>query len=76
LAAWRGGDLGGGVGAARIKLATSTDLGVGFTVPATFGDGAAAQDLPRMLVDGARVWLGWLDYRGATPALFTNRTEG
>jgi hypothetical protein len=27
-------------------------------------------------VDGARVWLGWLDYRGATPALFTNRTEG
>ena len=76
FSAWRGGDLGGGVGSARIKLATSTDLGVGFTAPATFGDGTAAQDLPRMLVDGARVWLGWLDYRGATPALFTNRTEG
>jgi len=76
FATWRGGDVSGGVGAARIKQATSVDLGGTFTAPATFGDGAAAQDQPRLLVDGARVWLGWLDYRGPTPALFTNRTEG
>ena len=75
FAAWRGGDVGGGVGPARIQLATSVDLGLAFTAPATFGDGAAAQDLPRLLVDGARVWLGWLDYRGAGAALFSNRTE-
>lgn len=69
--AWRGG-----LGAtARIKLATSVDLGSTFTTPATFGDGTAAQDLPQLLVDGARIWLGWLDSRGATPALFANRTQ-
>ena len=51
------------------------DVGGTFTTPATFGDGAAAQDQPRLIVDGARVWLGWLDYRGASAALFSNRTQ-
>jgi len=74
--AWRGGLVGGGTGAGRIKFATSVDRGAMFTAPATFGDGTAAQDVPQLLVDSARVWIGWLDYRGATPALFSNRTEG
>ena len=73
--AWRGGAFGGGAGAARVKIATSVDVGVTFTAPATFGDGSAAQDEPRLIVDGARVWLGWLDYRGAAAALFSNRTQ-
>ncbi|MFN3241278.1 MAG: IPT/TIG domain-containing protein [Planctomycetota bacterium] len=76
FAAWRGGLVGGGTGPGRIKFASSVDLGVTFTPPVTFGDGTAAQDLPQLLVDSARVWIGWLDYRGATPALFSNRTEG
>ncbi|MCK5944675.1 MAG: exo-alpha-sialidase, partial [Planctomycetes bacterium] len=75
FATWRGGDVGGGAGSARVKFATSVDRGATFTAPGTFGDGTAAQDLPKVLVDGARVWFGWLDYRGATPALFSNRTE-
>ena len=73
FASWSGGDV--ATGTARIKLATSTDRGVSFSGPATFGDGAAAQDAPRMIVDDARVWMGWLDSRGAGPALFHNRTE-
>ena len=73
--AWRGGTIGGGAGDARVKIATSVDVGGTFTTPATFGDGAAAQDQPRLIVDGARVWLGWLDYRGASAALFSNRTQ-
>ncbi|MEC9046550.1 MAG: hypothetical protein VYA51_00940, partial [Planctomycetota bacterium] len=75
FAAWRGGDVGGGAGDARVKFATSVDVGATFTAPATFGDGAAAQDAPRLVVDGARVWFGWLDYRGLAPALFANRTQ-
>ena len=43
FAAWRGGDVGGGAGDARVKFATSVDVGATFTAPATFGDGAAAQ---------------------------------
>ena len=72
FAAWRGGDV--GLGSARIRIATSTNRGFSFNAPSTFGDGSAAQDAPRMMVDEARLWLGWLDYRG-TPALFSNRTE-
>ena len=76
FATWRGGDVSGGTGSARVKLATSVDVGATFASPTTFGDGASAQDLPLLVVDGARVWIGWLDYRGATAALFANRTEG
>ena len=73
FASWSGGDV--GAGTARIKLDTSTDRGVSFNGPATFGDGTAAQDAPSMIVDEARVWMGWLDSRGVGPALFHNRTE-
>ena len=76
FAGWRGGDIGAGTGAARVKFATSVDVGATFTAPATFGDGGAAQDAPRLVVDGARVWFGWLDYRGVGPALYANRTQG
>lgn len=71
--AWRGGSVAGG--AARIKLATSVDVALTFAAPAGFGDGTASQDLPQMLLEEARIWMGWLDSRGATPALFENRTE-
>lgn len=73
FAAWRGGDL--GTGTARIRFASSVDRGLTFTAPVGLGDGAAAQDEPQLVVDGARMWLGWRDSRGATPALFFNRTE-
>jgi len=73
--AWRGGAVTGGTGPARIRYATSVDVGLTWTPASGLGDGAAAQELPHLLLDGARVWLGWLDYRGATPALFQNRTE-
>lgn len=72
FAAWSGGDVGAGL--ARIKLDTSTNRGSSFSGVSQFGDGSAAQDAPRMVVDDARLWLGWLDYRGA-PALYSNRTE-
>lgn len=70
FAAWSAGDI----ASARIKLSTSTNRGVSFTSDATFGDGSAAQVMPSMMVDSARLWLGWLDSRNA-PALFSTRTE-
>lgn len=75
FASWSGGDIASG--AARIKLDTSTDRGTTFSGPVTFGDGSGttAQDAPRMIIDDARVWMGWVDSRGAGPALFHNRTE-
>lgn len=75
FAAWSGGDL--AAGTARINMDTSINRGVTFSGPVTFGDGTglAAQDAPRMIVDDARVWMGWVDSRGAGPALFQNRTE-
>jgi hypothetical protein len=75
FASWSGGDIASG--AARIKLDTSTNRGTTFISPATFGDGSGttAQDAPRMIIDDARVWMGWVDSRGAGPALFHNRTE-
>ena len=72
FAAWSGGDV--GAGSARIKLNTSTNRGSTFSGVSEFGDGSAAQDTPRMVVDDARLWMGWLDYRGS-PALYSNRTE-
>jgi hypothetical protein len=73
--AYRSGDVGSGTGSARVRYATSVDLGLTFTVPSGLGDGTAAQNQPRLLVDEARVWVGWRDYRGDAPALFANRTE-
>jgi hypothetical protein len=72
---WSGGDI--AAESARIKLATSTDRGLTFTGPATFGDGGAfsLQHAPSMMIDGARVWLGWADSRGAVPALWFSSTE-
>jgi hypothetical protein len=72
---WSGGDIASAL--ARIKLDTSTDRGVTFAGPATFGDAGvtSVQDAPRMIIDDARVWVGWVDSRGAGPALFHNRTE-
>jgi len=73
--AYSSGDVGGGAGTARIRYATSVDLGLTFTAPSGLGDGTAAQDEVRLMIDDARVWMGWLDYRGASAALFENRTE-
>lgn len=73
FASWSSGDIGSG--AARIMLDTSTDRGLMWNGPSMFGDGTAAQQAARMLIDDAHVWMGWLDSRGATPALFQNRTE-
>lgn len=73
--AWRGGAVGGGTGSARIRLSSSVDLALTFGMPVTFGDATSAQELPRLVLDGARLWLGWLDYRNGTPGLFSNRTE-
>lgn len=75
FASWSGGDIASE--SARIKLDSSTDRGLTFAGPATFGDvgGNSVQDAPRMMIDDARVWVGWIDSRGAGPALFYNRTE-
>lgn len=73
--AYSSGTIGGGTGTARIRYSTSVDIGINFTAPSGLGDGFAAQDQARMMTDEARVWLGWLDYRGANAALFENRTE-
>jgi len=73
--AYSSGAIGGGTGTARIRYATSVDIGVNFTAPIGLGDGTAAQDQVRLMTDEARVWLGWSDYRGANAALFENRTE-
>lgn len=73
--AYSSGAIGGGTGTARIRYATSVDIGLNFTAPIGLGDGTAAQDQVRLMSDEARVWLGWLDYRGANAALFENRTE-
>lgn len=72
LTAWRSGSVGGG--AARIVTAMSTDLGDNYTAPVGFGDGTAAQELPLLLRDGARLQLFFRDHRTAPPGLFTNRT--
>ena len=70
--AWREGDVGSG--AARIQQAVSGDGGATFPVPAGLGDGTASQTSPQLLVDGARLLLGWLDSRGASTGVFVNRT--
>lgn len=75
VAVWRGGDVGGGAGNARLRLVSSVDLGVTFTTPTTFGDANSAQELPRLVFDDGRIWLGWRDYRGVTASLYANRTE-
>ncbi|MFY9341958.1 MAG: sialidase family protein [Planctomycetota bacterium] len=71
--AWRDGEV--GTGAARIQYAVSTDNGTTFPAATGFGNGAAAQDLPRLAVDGAHLFVGWIDLRGATAGVFTNRTS-
>ena len=70
--AWRNDD---GTNPTRVLYSSSTDVGQTFEEPAGFADPAAtaAQDLPLLAVDGARVLCCWLDSRGATPALFANR---
>jgi hypothetical protein len=73
FAAWTSDDVASG--AARILQSTSIDGGQTFRAPAGVGDGTAAQELPLLSVDGARMLLVWLDSRGATPALFVNRNE-
>lgn len=73
FAAWRSGDP--GAMAARVLRSSSTDLGATFAAPAGTGDPTANQDRPRLLLDGARLWLGWRDERGAMPSLFQNRAQ-
>jgi hypothetical protein len=72
FAAWRDGTVAGG--SARLVQCVSVDLGATFTAPAGLGDGGAAQAAPQLLLDGARVWLAWLDYRTTPPGVFSNRT--
>jgi len=78
-----------GAAPGRVKLSSSVDMGQTFLPAEVFGDfgagGAAAgqsgipgQSLPRVMIDGARVWLGWLDDRQApngVRGLYQNRTE-
>jgi len=71
--AWREGDLGDG--SARVLFAVSTDSAQTFPTPTGFGDGTAAQQLPRLAVDGAHLLLGWTDARAATSAIFVNRSQ-
>lgn len=73
FAAWRSGDA--GMGLARVLRSSSTNLGATFAAPVGTGDPTANQDLPRQLLDGARLWLGWQDARGVSPALFQNRAQ-
>ncbi|MBL8753203.1 MAG: IPT/TIG domain-containing protein [Planctomycetes bacterium] len=71
--AWREGDVGSG--AARTQFAVSVNGAGAFAAPTGFGDGTAAQSLPVLGVEGAHLFLGWLDARGATSGVFCNRTE-
>lgn len=70
--AWREGDVGSG--AARIRFSVATDSGVTFQPAAGFGNGPAAQDNPRLAVDGAELFVGWIDARDATSAVYANLT--
>jgi hypothetical protein len=70
--AWREGDVPSA--AARVQFAVSTSSGAAFEVPAGFGDGLAAQVAPHLVVDGANLLFAWIDARGATNGVFTNRT--
>ncbi len=72
FAAWRDGDVAGG--AARIVQTVSVDLGATFGNPVGFGDASTAQEVPRLLVDGARQLLLWLDHRSAPAGIYSNRT--
>jgi hypothetical protein len=71
--AWREGDV--GAGTARVQFAVSTNNAGTFGAATGFGDGTAAQSQPRLCVDGANVLFGWIDARGTTSGVFTNRTE-
>ena len=70
---WREGDVGSG--AARTNFSVSVNSGSTFENATGFGDGTAAQDLPVIGIEGAHVFFAWIDVRGATAGVFTNRTE-
>lgn len=69
---WRDGTVAGG--SARLATAVSVDLGAHFTNPTGFGDASAAQELPQLVLDGARLLLLWQDHRTTPAGIFTNRT--
>lgn len=71
--AWREGDVPSA--AARVQFAVSGNSGAAFAAPTGFGDGLAAQTSPHLVVDGANLLFAWIDARGATSGVFTNRTE-
>lgn len=70
---WREGDV--GAGTARVRLAVSGDGSATFASNGGFGDGTAAQRVPQLLHDSARLVVGWLDSRDPTVGLFTNRVQ-
>lgn len=65
----------------RIKFASSVDMGQTFLPAEDFGDHNPGTNVgqirPRISVDGARVWMGWLDDRDGQGQikLYQNRTE-
>lgn len=71
--AWREGNVGGGT--ARVQFAVSTDNASTFGNATLFGDGLASQAAPRLGIDGANVWFGWLDSRVVGTGVYANRTE-
>jgi hypothetical protein len=73
VAGWRDGAVAGG--AARLVQAVSVDLGANFTAPTGFGDASAAQEMPRLLLDGARLLLLWRDHRSTPAGIYSNRTQ-
>jgi hypothetical protein len=70
--AWREGTP--GAATTRVRAAVSLDVGATVAWAGTLGDGFAAQRQPRLLHDGARLVLAWLDDRDGPPFLFTNAT--
>lgn len=63
-----------GDGSARVQVCASTDGGLTYSAAAGIGNGTAAQDEPRLVFDGARLLLGWLDSRDPQVGLYVNRT--
>lgn len=65
----------------RIKFASSVDMGQTFLPAVDFGDHTPGFNIgqrdPRIFVDGAQVWMGWLDDRAGQGQmkLYQNRTD-
>ena len=65
----------GAAGSERIRVAVSGNGAGTFASNGPFGDAIAQQQVPLLVHQGARLIFGWLESRGGTVGLFTNRVQ-